>query len=192
PDLNEPSLGFDMGKPLACYCSQKCFCGAAPDVIDHNLKTGLAGFARKRIVKFLRRHIEANGGVSAMHMQCAQDRWVASRSNDALPVLKMSTSVRTADQREFARTCIMQAAGQLLVDRFQRSGVNVHDYFTVPGNWLQKFFVSRHFAKPVQNGCVHRSFLATCPPLRDSRWDSTCDWPFRQQLPIRGLRAIRK
>src|SRR5882672_820636 len=39
PNLHEASLGRDSGKFLARGRSQKCLCGATPQVIDYNLKT---------------------------------------------------------------------------------------------------------------------------------------------------------
>ena len=63
PNLNEASLGHDDGKFLACYGSQKCFCGATPNVIDHDLKTCIAGLTQKRLTEFLGRRVEVNGRV---------------------------------------------------------------------------------------------------------------------------------
>jgi hypothetical protein len=53
----------------------------------------------------------------------------------------------------------MRSAGQLLVNRLQRRGVNMYDHFIVfvPTYRLWEFFVSRHGSNPVQDGCMHAS-----------------------------------
>jgi hypothetical protein len=54
----------------------------------------------------------------------------------------------------------MRTAGQLLVDRLQGCGVNVYDYFTVPGNWLAEFLASWRLSELAQNGGIHGSFAS--------------------------------
>jgi len=51
----------------------------------------------------------------------------------------------------------MRSAGQLLVNRLQRCGVNMYDHFGVfvTNIRLWELFVSRHGSNRVQDGCMH-------------------------------------
>src|SRR5215469_16091075 len=53
----------------------------------------------------------------------------------------------------------MRSAGQLLVNRLQRCGVNVDHCFSVfvLNDWLREFFVSRDCSNGVQNSSIHAS-----------------------------------
>ena len=72
-------------------------------------------------------------------------RWSRSAEEHPSPVVEMPDSIRAADARQLAATCIMRSAGQLLVNRFQRCGVNMHYRFIIfiAKNWLGEFFVAR-------------------------------------------------
>jgi ribosome-binding ATPase YchF (GTP1/OBG family) len=71
----------------------------------------------------------------------------------------MPNPVCATDHGKFTRTGIVRTAGQLLVDRFQRRRVNMHDCFTVVNDWLREFFITRRYSKLVQNGSIHTDFL---------------------------------
>src|SRR5215471_20733544 len=62
-------------------------------------------------------------------------------------------------------TCIVRSVGQLLVNRFERCGVNMHDRFAeaVVNDRLREFFVSGRCSNRVKNGSIHNEFfLSTC------------------------------
>jgi len=50
----------------------------------------------------------------------------------------------------------MRAAGQLLVDGFQRCGANMHNHFAVARDGLGELFIAGWFSKRVQHGSIHR------------------------------------
>jgi hypothetical protein len=71
----------------------------------------------------------------------------------------------------------MRSAGELLVNRLQRRGVNMYNHFAVfvTNDRLWEFFISRHGSNRVQDGCMHVSspfdvfhptiLLADMPPI---------------------------
>src|SRR5215468_6602901 len=69
----------------------------------------------------------------------------------------MTDSIRAAHARYFAAAGIMRSAGQLLVNRLQRCGLNMYDHFIafVTYDRLFEFFVPRHGCYSVQDGCMH-------------------------------------
>jgi hypothetical protein len=60
---------------------------------------------------------------------------------------EMADSVQAAHHGKFALTGEMRATGQLLIDRLQRSGMNMHDDFHIAGDRFRGLLVSRRFPK---------------------------------------------
>src|SRR5215468_1415340 len=73
----------------------------------------------------------------------------------------MIDSIRAAHARYFAAAGIMRSAGQLLINRLQRCGLNMYDHFIVFVTYdrLLEFFVPRHGSYRVEDGCMHASPL---------------------------------
>ena len=94
----------------------------------------------------------------------------SSTEEDPLPVAEAANSIYTADDGEFARAGIVRTAGQLLVDRFQRCGVNMHDHLSVTSDWVRGMLKSGRLSESMQNGSIHHGVLATgsaLPPFYD-------------------------
>jgi hypothetical protein len=72
----------------------------------------------------------------------------------------MPDPVGTADERNFAWTGVMRAAGHLLVDRLERCGVDMNDNFVVARDRFWELVTSRRFPELVHNGGIHKWFLA--------------------------------
>ena len=56
----------------------------------------------------------------------------------------------------------MRATGQLLVDRLQRRGTNLHDHLAFARNGIWKLIVAWRLAQTAQYSSIHSEFL----PLR--------------------------
>jgi hypothetical protein len=61
----------------------------------------------------------------------------------------VSHPVYAADGRECLCAGIVRTAGQLLVNRFQRCGMNMYDYLAFARNWLRERFTSRRLPQRV-------------------------------------------
>src|SRR5262249_6304486 len=97
-------------------------------------------------------------------------RWAASTEEYALPVREVTDSVNATNKRNASRPGVVRTLCQLLVNRLERSRVNMHKDFAVTRNWFRKFFTSRWSPDGVYNGSVHPvpriNFLAYCTQSR--------------------------
>src|SRR5262249_55387102 len=72
----------------------------------------------------------------------------------------MPDPVGAADEWDLAGGGVVRAGSHLLVDRFQRCSVNMHDDFVVSRDRLWELVTSRGFAQLVQNGGTHKGSYA--------------------------------
>jgi hypothetical protein len=82
-------------------------------------------------------------------------RGARSAKEDALAVAEMADSVRAANDGEFPRAGVVRAAGELLVDRLKRGGVNADEDLAIAGDGFGELLTAGRLAECVKNGGVH-------------------------------------
>src|SRR6185437_1712125 len=80
--LNQPDFASNRLKFVAGNCRQKHFRWPAPQIVNDNLKTGLARLLNKRLRNLLFRSIKLDRAVSAEFGQRVQDLLIPSRGNN--------------------------------------------------------------------------------------------------------------
>ena len=94
------------------HSGEEGFCGLAPNVVDDNLKTGLASFFKKGFPDLIRRVVEPNDCVRPVLQQRLQDLLVASSGNNA---------PRSKEHGDFYSQLSRDASGAEDEDVFTRS-----------------------------------------------------------------------
>src|SRR5690242_16521890 len=69
-------------------------------------------------------------------------RRTASAEEDSLAIGEAPNSICAADKREFPGSRVVRPAGQLLIDRLERSGEDLHYDFTFARDGLREFVTS--------------------------------------------------
>jgi hypothetical protein len=78
-----------------------------------------------------------------------------SSEKHPLAAVKISNSVSAADHRELARTGVVRATGQLLVDRLQRRGAYVDNDLAVASDWLGKLLTPGRLPERMKDRSKH-------------------------------------
>src|SRR5581483_3413355 len=86
----------------------------------------------------------------------------SSTEKHAPPVIEVANSIRAADARKLTRTGIVRAAGQLLVNRFQRCGLNMYNLLAVACDGLGELLAAGRSPRRVQDGGIH-PLLSSAP-----------------------------
>jgi hypothetical protein len=84
----------------------------------------------------------------------------ASSEEDTPAIMELPYSIRTADERKLAWTSVVRATCQLLVDRLERRGANLHDDLFVTGDWFRELLAAGRLPKFAYNGGIHSPLLS--------------------------------
>jgi hypothetical protein len=84
----------------------------------------------------------------------------ASSEEDTPAIMEVPHSIRTADERELAWAGVVQAACQLLVNRLERRGANLHDDLFVTGDRFRELLAAGRLPKFAYNGGIHSHLLS--------------------------------